>query len=180
MVSLTQWTWVWANSGRWWRTRKPGELQSMGRKESDRTDWLSGNNSNSNLLSTEFLFQLTYFYISRKLKVDSFFKYTSSHTVSSFFFISLNTVNKFILYCVSGTSNIFEDLFPPHLSSTCSPLWCLVTSCVWQRFFFFYPELPKLPRNLWELRPVLKFSSFIDYVHLFLSIMCWYHQPTPL
>ena len=100
--------------------------------------WLSGNNSNSNLLSTEFLFQLTYFYISRKLKVDSFFKYTSSHTVSSFFFISLNTVNKFILYCVSGTSNIFEDLFPPHLSSTCFPLWCLVTSCVWQRFFFFF------------------------------------------
>ena len=28
--SPTQWTWVWANSGRWWRTRKPGMLQSMG------------------------------------------------------------------------------------------------------------------------------------------------------
>ena len=28
-VSLTQWTWVWANSGRWWRTGKPGVLQSM-------------------------------------------------------------------------------------------------------------------------------------------------------
>ena len=23
MASLTQWTWVWANSGRWWRTGKP-------------------------------------------------------------------------------------------------------------------------------------------------------------
>ena len=30
MASLTQWTWVWANSGRWWRTRKLGILQSMG------------------------------------------------------------------------------------------------------------------------------------------------------
>ena len=30
MASPTQWTWVWANSGRWWRTMKPGVLQSMG------------------------------------------------------------------------------------------------------------------------------------------------------
>ena len=27
---LTQWTWVGANSGRWWRTGKPSVLQSMG------------------------------------------------------------------------------------------------------------------------------------------------------
>ena len=30
MASLTQWTWVWASSGRWWRTGKAGVLQSMG------------------------------------------------------------------------------------------------------------------------------------------------------
>ena len=30
MASLTQWTLVWASSGRWWRTGKPGVLQSMG------------------------------------------------------------------------------------------------------------------------------------------------------
>ena len=30
MASLTQWTWVWANSERQWRTRNPGMLQSMG------------------------------------------------------------------------------------------------------------------------------------------------------
>ena len=29
MASPTQWTWVWASSGRWWRTGKPGMLQSM-------------------------------------------------------------------------------------------------------------------------------------------------------
>ena len=30
MASPTQWTWVWSSSGRWWRTGKPGMLQSMG------------------------------------------------------------------------------------------------------------------------------------------------------
>ena len=30
MALLTQWTWVWANCGRWWRTGKPGVLQSLG------------------------------------------------------------------------------------------------------------------------------------------------------
>ena len=30
MASLTQWTWVWVNSGSWWWTGKPSVLQSMG------------------------------------------------------------------------------------------------------------------------------------------------------
>ena len=30
MASLTQWTWIWANSRRWWRTQKPDMWQSMG------------------------------------------------------------------------------------------------------------------------------------------------------
>jgi len=30
MASPAQWTWVWANSGKCWRTGKPGVLQSMG------------------------------------------------------------------------------------------------------------------------------------------------------
>ena len=30
IASLTQWTCAWASSGRWWRTGKPGVLQSMG------------------------------------------------------------------------------------------------------------------------------------------------------
>ena len=30
IVSLTQWIWVWANSGRYWRTGKPDVLPSMG------------------------------------------------------------------------------------------------------------------------------------------------------
>ena len=38
MASLTQWTWVWASSRSWWRTGKPGMLQSMG---SQSWTWLS-------------------------------------------------------------------------------------------------------------------------------------------
>ena len=30
MASLTQWTWVWASSRRWWRTGKPSVLQATG------------------------------------------------------------------------------------------------------------------------------------------------------
>ena len=30
MASLTRWTWVWVNSGRWWGTGRPGVLRFMG------------------------------------------------------------------------------------------------------------------------------------------------------
>ena len=41
MASPTQWTWVWVNSRKWWRTGKAGMLQSMGHKESDMTERLN-------------------------------------------------------------------------------------------------------------------------------------------
>ena len=41
---LTQWTWVWASSGRWWRTGKPGVLQSMGLQR-DMTEWQNNDNT---------------------------------------------------------------------------------------------------------------------------------------
>ena len=37
MASPTQWAWVSANSGRWWKTGKPGVLQSMGHQTLDMT-----------------------------------------------------------------------------------------------------------------------------------------------
>ena len=40
MASLTQWTWVWVNSGSWWWTGNPGACSPWGRKESDTTDQL--------------------------------------------------------------------------------------------------------------------------------------------
>ena len=40
MASLTQWTWVWVNSGRWWWTGRPGMLQSMG-SQTVGHDWVT-------------------------------------------------------------------------------------------------------------------------------------------
>ena len=38
MASLTQWTWVWVNSGSWWWTGRSGMLQSMG-SQRVKHDW---------------------------------------------------------------------------------------------------------------------------------------------
>ena len=38
MASLTWWTWVWVNSGRWWWTGRPGVLWFMG-SERVRHEW---------------------------------------------------------------------------------------------------------------------------------------------
>ena len=40
MASLTQWTWVWVNSGSWWWTGRPGMLQSMG-SQTVGHDWVT-------------------------------------------------------------------------------------------------------------------------------------------
>ena len=40
MASLTWWTWVWASSGNWWWTGRPGVLQSMGLQIVGR-DWVT-------------------------------------------------------------------------------------------------------------------------------------------
>ena len=40
MTSRTQQAWVWASSGRWWKTGKPGMLQSMG-SERVGHDWVT-------------------------------------------------------------------------------------------------------------------------------------------
>ena len=52
-ASLLQWTWTWANFGRWWGTGGPGMLQSMGHKV--RHDWVTeqqqDNRSNMHTIS---------------------------------------------------------------------------------------------------------------------------------
>ena len=40
MASSIWWTWAWASSRRWWRTGKPGVLQSMG-SQRVRHDWMT-------------------------------------------------------------------------------------------------------------------------------------------
>ena len=43
MASLTQWAWVWASSGSWWCTGKPGVLQTMGSQKIGH-DWATNLN----------------------------------------------------------------------------------------------------------------------------------------
>ena len=43
MVGWNHWTWVWANSRRWWRTGKPGVMQFMGSQRVDTTEQLKNN-----------------------------------------------------------------------------------------------------------------------------------------
>ena len=40
MASSTEWTWVWANSRRWWKTGQPGMLKSMGSQRVGH-DWVT-------------------------------------------------------------------------------------------------------------------------------------------
>ena len=40
VASATQWTWVWASSGRRWRTGKPGVVQSTGSQTASMTEQL--------------------------------------------------------------------------------------------------------------------------------------------
>ena len=50
MASPSQWTWVWASSRSWWRTGKPGVLQSMGSQRvghdwATELNWIEDNRS---------------------------------------------------------------------------------------------------------------------------------------
>ena len=60
MASLTQWMWVWVNSGRWWWTGRPGVLRFMGSQR-------FGHNWATELNWTE---------LNSKRRVDSFMTYS--------------------------------------------------------------------------------------------------------
>ena len=58
MASLTQWTWVWVSSGRWWWTGRPGVLQFMGLQRVGQ-DWATELNWSNELLANSFLWDVT-------------------------------------------------------------------------------------------------------------------------
>ena len=51
MALLTQWTWVWVDSGSWWWTGRPGVLWFMGHRV--RHDWVTELNQDSMLKSRD-------------------------------------------------------------------------------------------------------------------------------
>ena len=63
MASLTQWTWVWASSGSWWWTGRPGVLQSMvsqrvGHNGATELNWMS----NSHHHTMKYVLPISLFY----------------------------------------------------------------------------------------------------------------------
>ena len=51
MASLTQRTWVWANSRRWWKTGKPGMSQTMTKRLNNRDLWMPESTYTNNQLN---------------------------------------------------------------------------------------------------------------------------------
>ena len=66
MASLTSWTGIWARSGSWWWTEKPGVLQSMDAKsQTQLSDWTELNQWGGNLFGTEHICTLKVMSITR-------------------------------------------------------------------------------------------------------------------
>ena len=61
VVSPTQWTWVWVNTGSWWWTGRPGLLQSLG-SQRVRHDWTTELNW---ILVIMVLFYSSFYFLSR-------------------------------------------------------------------------------------------------------------------
>ena len=61
MASLTQWIWFWVSFGSWWRTGKPGVLQSMGSQRVGH-DWVNWTELISYLWSWVFLHHFSHLY----------------------------------------------------------------------------------------------------------------------
>ena len=89
VASPTQWTWVWASSGRWWRTGQPGVLQSMGSQRNGH-DWAMEEQQSASYFTTPCLRN---------------FSCNLGHSFSSliFFFPSLKWVNM----CKSAEKKVF-------------------------------------------------------------------------
>ena len=62
MASLTQWTWVWVDSGSWWWTGRPGVLQLVGSQtvKTQQSDWTALQNFVFSQTSTWISHRYTY------------------------------------------------------------------------------------------------------------------------
>ena len=80
MASLTQWTWVWVNSGSWWWTGRPGVLRFMV-SQRVRHDWATELNWNlpaAFFSSTRYGFASSFFFFSQGWRLCSMTPLTTS------------------------------------------------------------------------------------------------------
>ena len=98
--SLTQWPWVCANSGRWWKTEKPGVLQSLGLQSQI---WLS----NSTITTTIMLFAVNAEKVSSSLETSLGWIWGWQFQNSDYYSLKMSTTifySNFMLYIKwSGT-----------------------------------------------------------------------------
>ena len=78
MTSLTQWTWVWARSGSWWWTGKPGMLQSTGSQRIGH-DW--GTELNwTHIYGDNYIYNIQHWKMNKKqLQTKYYSNYLSNH-----------------------------------------------------------------------------------------------------
>ena len=78
MASLTRWTWVWVNSGRWWWTGMPGVLWFMGSQRVGH-DWVTELNLTELKIFYSFLLLICMHscisWILNPYKIDKYFSY---------------------------------------------------------------------------------------------------------
>ena len=88
IASLSQWTWVWASSRRWWRTGKMVCCSPWGHKDLDRTEQLK--NSLKYHGFTELLWNTNLKYTLIKLYWCYKFIFNSGLLVSELWFVQIN------------------------------------------------------------------------------------------
>ena len=86
MASPIQWTWTWANFGRWLGTGRPRVLQSMGHKELDTIGWLNNNNVHCSIIYNWQDMETTQVPINRWMDEENMYKhtYTYIHTMEHY------------------------------------------------------------------------------------------------
>ena len=128
MALLTQWTWVWVNSGSWWWTGKPGVLQSMG-SQRIRQNWATELNQQNRFKS------LIYYLLALGPETRYF-------SVTLFLIENNNTKliwpQQDFLHFLNRTNSwvsIFT-LYVPWFIKTSSEIWTVSIKCFLQYFIF--------------------------------------------
>jgi len=138
MVSPTQWTWVWANSGSWWMTGTPGMLQSMGlqRVGLDCLNWLS---------LIPFWLKFTLFFATSQTPI-SWKPYVGKNLIleaetPDFKFQLHNQVTKTFWTCFPISENQGYDIYILRLFSTLNETIHVKVLIVYKTSFTFFADL---------------------------------------
>ena len=129
MVSLTHWTWIWANSRRW-RTGKPGVLQSWGCREWD-TIWRLNNHKIQNSSEWKYFRSLKYifkemFYLRLHVLRISALQFSSVAQLCPTLFNPMTAAHQASLCIINSQSLLklmsIESVMPSNHPILCCPL----------------------------------------------------------